>query len=265
MKNLEKLNEIVGRLRDPENGCPWDRVQTHESIKRNIIEEAYEVVDAITSNDPEKMKEEFGDLLLQIVFHTQIEEEKGNFNIDDVLTTLCEKLIRRHPHVFNNEHANDISEVRKIWNKEKDKEKDKAHIDRHHVLDDIPLSFPPFLKARKYGERACKINFDWRTPEGALEKIQEELTELKEEAKKGSSNMQNIIAELGDVMFATVQYARKLEVNNEEVLNLTCEKFRKRLSVLEDLANGRDYFKMTDDELDELWEEAKKILKNQEK
>lgn len=265
MKSLEKLEEIVEHLRDPEKGCPWDRVQTHESIKRNIVEETYEVIDAITSDDPEKMKEEFGDLLLQIVFHTQIEKEKGNFNIDDVINTLCEKLIRRHPHVFGSEEASNPDEVLKIWNKEKDKEKDKAHIDRHHVLDDIPLSFPPFLKARKYGERACKINFDWRTPEGALEKIKEELDELMKEAKSETPNMDNVIAELGDVMFATIQYARKLKVNNEEVLNLTCEKFRKRLSVLEDLANGRDYFKMTDDELDELWEEAKKILKNQEK
>lgn len=263
-RKIETLEKIFERLRDKDTGCPWDKVQTHDSCMQCLIEETYEVVDALSLNNPQMMREEFGDLLLQIMFHTQMEREKGNFTIYDVIEDLAKKLVRRHPHVFkHDEKANSVNDVFKIWEKAKTKEAQDNNQVLKHTLDKVPASFPPFLKAYKYGSKTSKLGFDWKNADDAFLKIIEEMEEVKEEAKKDQSVLENKEAlkeEVGDLLFAVIQYIRKLELNPDEVLANACKKYKSRFDALEDLAkkNLQEY---TLEELEELWQQAKKCTK----
>ena len=258
-RKLETLEKIFERLRDKETGCPWDKVQTHDSCMQCLVEETYEVIDALSQNDPEMMREEFGDLLLQIMFHTQMEREQGNFDIYDVIEDLGKKLVRRHPHVFRQDvNASCVSDVWKIWEKAKSKEAEDNNKVLKHTLDKVPTSFPPFLKAYKYGSKT-----DWNNADEAFLKVKEEIREVEEEAIKNKkfNNKEALKDEAGDLLFAVIQYIRKLELNPDEVLNNACKKYKSRFDTLEDLAKKplNDY---TLDELEELWQEAKKIKKD---
>lgn len=264
-KNLNDLKNIIFHLRDPQNGCPWDKVQTHSTLKKNLVEETYEVIDALDLNDPFKIKDELGDLLLQIMFHTQIESEKNNFSIDDVIDNLSQKMIRRHPHIFPskdfNVTAKDPNDVREIWDKVKNKEKKDTNTETRYLLDQIPSSFPPFLKAYKLGKKASSVGFDWENSDDILKKIDEELLEVKEEAKKGKDRIEFLADELGDLLFVTIQYIRKLELDTDDVLERACKKFKNRFNIVEDLAVSgiKNY---TEQELDNFWNIAKeKTLK----
>ncbi len=267
-KNLNDLKDIIAHLRDPQNGCPWDKVQTHSTLKKNLVEETYEVIDALDLNDPFKIKDELGDLLLQIMLHTQIESEKNNFSIDDVIDNLSQKMIRRHPHIFPskdfNVTAKTSEDVDRIWAKVKEKEKRDTKTETVHLLDQIPSSFPPFLKAYKLGKKASQVGFDWETEDDALKKIDEELLEVKEEAKKGKDRIEFLAGELGDLLFVTIQYIRKLELDPNTVLEKTCKKFKNRFNIMEELAT-KGIENYSPKELDDFYNIAKESLLKKEK
>ncbi len=266
-KNLTDLKEIISHLRDPQNGCPWDKVQTHKTLKKNLVEETYEVIDALDLDDSEKIKDELGDLLLQIMLHSQIENEKNNFSIDDVIDNLSKKLIRRHPHVFSSKDfdvtASSPEEVTKIWDTVKDKEKKDTHTETPHLLDQVPASFPPFLKAYKFGKKASSVGFDWQTENDVLKKIDEELLEVKEEAKFGKERIEFLANELGDLLFVIIQYIRKLKLDTDDVLERACKKFKNRFNIVEDLATN-EIKTYSEQELDNFWKIAKEKLSKKE-
>lgn len=250
---IDSLVEVMETLRS-EQGCPWDKQQTHESLKKYLLEETYEVLDAIDEKNMHKLCEEMGDLLLQIAFHAQISREKGHFDMNDVVKGITQKLIRRHPHVFAGESAETPEQVVKKWEEIKSQEQDKPK-----PLLDVPKNFPALFRAQKIQEKAARVGFDWPDINGAWEKVSEEITELKEANIKGVGQKE----ELGDVLFAVVNLARFMDVNAEEALRDTIDKFVKRFSYIEDQAklanlNLKD---MTLGEMDQLWEEAKVRLK----
>ncbi|MGI6681334.1 MAG: nucleoside triphosphate pyrophosphohydrolase [Bdellovibrionota bacterium] len=262
LRSIKALETIFEKLRDPKTGCPWEKTRTHETLKQDLVEETYEVLDALEQNDPSMLKEELGDLLLHIIHHTEIEREKNNFSIEDVIEELAKKLIRRHPHVFTTDiKANTPLEVLENWEKIKAKENIDNKKTYEHTLDKIPNSFPPFLRAYKQGITASRLGFDWNNANDVLEKISEELEEVKTEAKKDLSvkeNQDTLKEEIGDLLYATIQYIRKLNFCQEEILNNACKKFKKRFDKLEDLAT-KDLGKYSQEEFDKLWREAKKI------
>lgn len=250
---ISDLLEIVRLLRAPE-GCHWDREQTHESIRRNFIEEAYEVAEAIDEQSPEHLKEELGDVLLQVMFHSCIEEEAGRFGLDDVADTVSKKLIYRHPHVFGQREVFGADEVLKNWEELKRKEKgQETHAD---VLDSVARSLPSLWRAEKIQLKAKKAGFDWTGLDGAMEKLLEEAQELKEAVEEGSNTKE----ELGDLLFAAVNVARFLSCDPEETLGEACDKFIDRFSQMEQTAfqRGNRLEDMSLDELDKLWEYAKR-------
>ncbi len=235
------------KLRSP-GGCPWDRKQTEESLLKYLLEEAYEVVDAVQEGDPEKLKEELGDLLLQVVFLAQIAREKGQFTIEDVARGIGDKLIARHPHVFGDKKLESAEEVLQHWDSFKKKEK-------KNLLEGVPSSSPALLEAYLIGERVARVGFDWEGPEGVFEKVQEEIGELKE-AVEGRGDVEE---ELGDLLFAVANLARKLGVNPELALKKANRKFRERFGKIEREAEnrGRSLRDMSLEEMDEIWEEVK--------
>ncbi|RKD33894.1 nucleoside triphosphate pyrophosphohydrolase [Thermohalobacter berrensis] len=256
--DMNNLIHIMEKLRSKE-GCPWDIKQTHESLREYVLEEAYEVVDAIDNDDIDGLAEELGDLLLQVVFHSQIAKEEGYFNIYDITSNICTKLINRHPHVFGDIKVSDDKEVLANWNKIKDKEKNiKKYTER---LEDIPNSLSALMKSYKVQKRAADVGFDWPNIEGAISKVKEELDELLKEIN--SKKNEKIEEELGDLLFAIVNISRFLDINPEVALNKTILKFIKRFKFIEEQAtkNGKDLNNMTLEEMDGLWEEAK-IHKN---
>lgn len=248
------LVEIMAKLRS-ENGCPWDREQTHESIKGCLIEETYEVVEEINTSDTDGLCEELGDLMLQIVFHAQIEAEKGTFDINDVISGICRKLIHRHPHVFGNETANTADEVVDLWHRNKIKEKGlKSYSEQ---LDSVPRELPALMRSLKVQEKAARVGFDWKDASGPMCKVQEEFEELKRAYNEG--NMEKITEEVGDLLFATVNVSRFLGVQPEFALTETIEKFIRRFKYIEDKCriSGKALEHMTLEEMDRLWDEAK--------
>ncbi len=242
-----KLINIMEKLRGPE-GCPWDRKQTEKSLIKYLSEETYEVVDAIEEENYEKLKEELGDLLLQVVFLSQIAKEKGEFTAQEVADFVSEKLISRHPHVFGNEKYETAEEVLKHWDSFKKKEK-------KGLLDGIPKFAPALLEAFLIGERVSRVGFDWKSSEGALEKIDEETAELKNAIEKGKG----IDEELGDILFSVVNAARLLGVNPEEALKLTTKKFRNRFKKIEEEAEkeGKALKDISPKEMNKIWEKTK--------
>lgn len=250
------LLDIMEKLRG-EDGCPWDREQTHETLKRYILEESYEVIDAIEKDDIDELCEELGDVLLQIVFHSQIAKEFGDFNIYDVIQGISQKMIKRHPHVFGKTSVSSVDEVLDNWEAIKKKEK---NIDSYtKSMERIPKSMPSLIRSYKVQEKAKEVGFDWDDVKDAIKKIEEEYKEVLEAAKIGDNN--KIEEEIGDLLFAVVNTARFYEINPEIALTKTVEKFIKRFEYIEESAKkmGKDLKDMTLSEMDELWNKAKKL------
>lgn len=248
--DVNDLVEIVRILRSP-GGCPWDAEQTHESIRRDFLEETYEVAEAIDEGSTEHLKEELGDVLLQVALHTRMEEEQGNFNLNDVADGVCKKLIYRHPHVFGDVSVSGTGEVLTNWDALKRKEKHQAtHTD---ALNSVARSLPALWRAEKVQKKAKKAGFDWPDVSGALDKLSEELTEFKAAVAENS----NVEEELGDLLFSAVNAARFVKVDPETALQKATEKFIARFRRVEELAGDRPMEDMDLAELDKLWEQAK--------
>ncbi|WP_251448527.1 nucleoside triphosphate pyrophosphohydrolase [Vermiculatibacterium agrestimuris] len=250
---LKDLEDIVSILRAP-GGCPWDGEQTHESLRRGLMEESCEVVEAINEQDPEHLKEELGDVLLQVVFHADIEREAGRFDLDAVADGICKKLIFRHPHVFGEVSVSGSDEVLVNWDELKREEKhQETYTD---TLTSVAKSLPALWRAEKVQKKARKAGFDWDDCSGAVDKLSEELGELREAIDLGT----NVTEELGDLMFAAVNVSRFVDADPEVCLNAATEKFISRFAKVEALsrAQGKDMKEMTLTELDKLWEEAKR-------
>lgn len=248
--DVNDLVEIVRILRSP-GGCPWDAEQTHESIRRDFLEETYEVAEAIDEGSTEHLKEELGDVLLQVALHTRMEEEQGNFNLNDVADGVCKKLIYRHPHVFGNVSVSGTGEVLTNWEALKRKEKHQAtHTD---ALNSVARSLPALWRAEKVQKKAKKAGFDWPDVSGALDKLSEELTEFRAAVAENS----NVEEELGDLLFSAVNAARFVKVDPETALQKATEKFIARFRRVEALAGDRPMEDMDLAELDKLWEQAK--------
>lgn len=250
--NIEDYIRLMKVLRSPD-GCPWDREQTHESIRRNFIEEVCEAVEAIDEQSPEHLCEELGDVLMQVLFHAGIEEDRGGFTIDDVCDTACKKLILRHPHVFGDTVVSGSEDVLKNWDDIKRKEKNQKTVTES--MDAVARTLPALWRAEKVQKKAAKVGFDWPDITGALDKLAEELTELSDAVCDG----QNIEEELGDVLFSAVNIARFAHVDPETALNKTNDKFIRRFAYIEDAAEkkGADMSAMTLEEMEELYQEGK--------
>lgn len=257
---FEKLLDIMDRLRKP-GGCPWDREQTYETLKPYLVEEAYEVIEAIDNDDPQGMAEECGDLLLQVVFISQIAREEGRFDISDVLRGIAEKLVRRHPHVFGDLEVADSGEVSRNWEQIKKQEKARAKKDLS-VLSGVPRSLPGLLRAYQLQARAAKVGFDW--PKGdlspVLAKVREEIDEIQEAAL--SEERHKVGEELGDLLFALVNFTRHLDFNPEVLLQEANGKFAQRFAHIEKkvMESGREWDSYSLKELDGLWDEAKRTF-----
>jgi tetrapyrrole methylase family protein/MazG family protein len=260
-RNLERLVKIMAQLRG-ENGCPWDREQTHQTLKPYAIEETYEVLEAIDGGNPDKLKEELGDLLLQVIFHAQLAAEAGRFTIDMVIDTISDKLIRRHPHVFSDTQVAGVAGVLENWEKIK---KSEIPGERKSALDGIPKDLPALQKAEKMQSKAAKVGFDWGDLTGPLQKTKEEFQEFEEILdparipEKGSPAWERLEDEFGDILFSLVNVGRFLHINSEVALRRTMDKFNKRFRFMESEAAGmgRSLPEMTLTEMDELWERAK--------
>lgn len=248
------LIELMARLRG-QGGCPWDKKQTPQTLKPFLIEECYEVVDAIEEGAPDKVKEELGDLLFQILFHARIAEEAGQFSIKDVISAIHEKMIRRHPHVFGNEKLDTDKDVLANW--EEIKKKEKAHENRKSILEGVPRTLPSLLRAHRLQERAARVGFDWKHLNEALPKLDEEIDEFKESLKQ--QDAEGIEEELGDVFFMLVNISRFIGVDPEEALRKTIAKFVHRFRYIEKNAadSGRSLSDMSLEEMDRLWEKSK--------
>ncbi|WP_336776678.1 nucleoside triphosphate pyrophosphohydrolase [Paenibacillus sp. MMO-58] len=258
-RTFDRLHEIVAILRSP-GGCPWDREQTHQSIRKNFIEELYEALEAIDNDDPDNMREEFGDVILQVMLHSQMEEETGAFSVYDVIESLNEKLIFRHPHVFGDRSAGDAGEALVNWEQMKAEEKKlKGEADaRKSQLDGIPKDLPALMKAYQLQKKAAKVGFDWEELEPVLTKIEEELRELREAIDSKDSEEQ--AGELGDLLFAVVNASRFIHADPEEALSRTNAKFKSRFSYIEEQLriNGKTFDQTDLTEMDRWWEEAKR-------
>ena len=252
--DFDDLIEIMKFLRAPD-GCPWDRVQTHDSIRSNFIEETYEVIEAIDNKDNELMKEELGDVLLQVVFHSEMAAEENAFDINDVINDVCKKLVIRHPHVFGDVKAENSDEALKSWDDVKMKTKSQKR--QSEAMDSVSKALPSLMRAAKIQKKAAKVGFDWDKTEDAMEKIPEEFEELKKAVS--DNNLDNISEELGDLLFSVVNVSRFLNVDSEKALYDACDKFTSRFKSLEALAESRniDIKSAHIDELNSLWDEVK--------
>ncbi len=244
-ESFEKIVQIMKILRS-ENGCPWDRSRNLSNLRENIIEEAYELVDAITKNDVENIKEEVGDLLLQSVFVSQIMEEKGVFNIYEALSSLSKKLIERHPHVFGEKKVKTPEEAKASWDSVKNRGKKEIDLEKYK-------KFPALIEAHKISSKAAKHNFDWEKAEDIFEKIEEEIGEIKEAVKE--RNKEKTEEEIGDLLFTIVNLARKLDIDSEIALKKANEKFRKRFTEI--LKKIKENPNSTVEELNKEWEKIK--------
>jgi tetrapyrrole methylase family protein / MazG family protein len=258
---FEVLIRVMSVLRS-DTGCMWDREQTHDTIKRNIVEEAYEAVDSIEERDFLGLKEELGDILLQVVFHSQIAVDNNEFNLNDVLKTIISKLVRRHPHVFAGKSVSSSREVLENWEDIKKEERKNKLSDNFSIFSNIPKLLPALHYAYEIQTRAARYGFDWENPGGVIDKIKEEIVELEKEletkAKSGISD------ETGDLLFSIVNLTRHINIDSEQVLKGTCKKFIKRFDFMEKYAadKGLDFKNLTLEEKDKLWEIAKEELQD---
>ena len=259
--DIGDLLEIIKVLRAP-GGCPWDAEQTHTSIKKNFIEETYEVVEAINKNNSDMLREELGDVLLQIVMHTEMEREQGGFCFEDVVDEVVKKLVARHPHVFGDVVAENSSQALESWNEAKSRLKGEKN--KTQSMQSVPRELPALMRAQKVQHKASKAGFDWQSADGAFDKLYEEINELKVAMNQGDSSL--IEDEFGDVLFSCVNIARFINVDSEEALTKSTDKFISRFSSVERMAKekGIDMKSSSLQVLDELWDNAKKI-KNAEK
>ena len=277
MNGIERLHEIMTRLRDPRTGCPWDRIQTLESLKPCVLEETYELLAAMDRPDEQaNYVEELGDVLLQIMFQSVMAEKEGRFTFDDVANAVADKLVHRHPHVFGDVKADDPATVLKNWEQLKQLEHKKES--RHSALDGVPATLPGLLKAQRTQEKAARVGFDWPDAEGPLRKIREELDELMVEVEKvknaantkyaksdagvekiDPADADRVKSELGDLLFSVTNLARHLGVDSESAVELTTAKFARRFRAVESAAKseGRGLKEMSLAEMDALWNRAK--------
>lgn len=251
---LEDVPLIMKRLRDPETGCPWDKTQTHESIRQDLIEETYEAVEAIDRGNTENLKEELGDMLMNIALHCEIEREKGVFDLDAVADALCKKMVIRHPHVFGDIIAEDTAAVLRNWEEIKRDEKDQKT--GSEAIDDVPKSYPALIRSQKVQKRAAYTGFDYRDINEAVADLESEIRELKEAINGNGDSFE----ELGDVLFSAVNVARFIPADSELALTRACEKFIERFRIVEDIAaeRGIDMKKSDLEQLNKLWAESKK-------
>ncbi|MDR4016152.1 MAG: nucleoside triphosphate pyrophosphohydrolase [Eggerthellaceae bacterium] len=253
--------DTIAALRAP-GGCPWDREQTHESIARNMIEEAYEAVDAIEQHDAAHLREELGDVLLQVVLQSQIAADAGEFTVADVCHDVNEKMIRRHPHVFGEEAAASADEVLSIWDNVKLAEKSASDAQEEApkgLLDAVPVSFPALLQAYKISRKAVAVGFEWETVEEVWAKVEEEIAEFKQACQNGTAEEKEL--EFGDVLFSLVNVARKEGIDAETALRASCRKFRERWAFMEGAAWGQGLRieELSMEEMQQLWDQAKML------
>lgn len=244
---IERLMEIMDRLLGPQ-GCPWDREQTHESLIRYLIEESYEVIDAIQAGEMNKLQEELGDLLLQVVFHAALAEREGFFNLEDVIKTVSSKMIDRHPHVFSSMKLGTSDDVMEHW------ETFKRRNEKKTVLEGIPKMLPALMRAEKLQEKAARVGFDWPQVDGAIEKFKEEVEEFKM-----APNSEQQVEEMGDILFSLVNIGRMKKIEMEQTLQAANDKFTRRFNYIEEriAANGKTFEEMELREMDVFWDEAK--------
>jgi tetrapyrrole methylase family protein/MazG family protein len=252
--SFESFQEIVAHLRAP-NGCPWDMEQTHASLRKHLLEESYEAIAALDSQDFASMGEEFGDLLLQIMLHSQIANEEGEFTANDVVKGIYDKIVRRHPHVFGDAKVGGVDGVLQNWEKLKQKERDGKGKQEKGMLDGVPMALPALSQAQEYQDRAARVGFDWPVIEDVLDKVAEEMQEVKE-----AETDFELADEIGDLFFVLVNFARWKKVDAESALRGTNMKFKKRFGYIETnaKAQGRNLSDMKLEEMDALWNEAKK-------
>ena len=251
--SFESFAEIVAHLRAP-NGCPWDREQTHATLRKHLLEESYEAISAIDSGDFTDMREEFGDLLLQVVLQSQIANEENQFNVNQVIQGIHSKIVRRHPHVFGDLKLEDVDGVLANWEKLKEKERSDKKVEKG-LLDGVPLALPALSQAQEYQDRAARVGFDWPEIEGVLDKVREEIEEIK-----NAETDFELASEIGDLFFALVNVARWKHVDAESALRGTNMKFKKRFDYVGQGAHrqGRNLSELSLEEMDVLWNEAKK-------
>jgi nucleoside triphosphate diphosphatase len=258
---IERLLRVMARLRDPEHGCPWDLEQDFATIAPYTIEEAYEVADAIARDDLEHLEGELGDLLLQVVYHARIAEEAGLFDFDDVAATIADKMMRRHPHVFGAATMESAEAQSHAWEATKAREREAradGQGERPRLLDDVPLALPALMRAAKLQRRAARVGFDWPQPTQVLDKIEEEIAELRAELGPDAPP-ERLADEVGDLLFAAVNLARHLKVDAEAALRASNAKFERRFGAIEDAlrARGRRLEDASLDEMEALWQQAK--------
>lgn len=265
--------KIVQKLRDPKDGCPWDLKQTHNSLKQYLIEECYEVIQAIEENDDEELVSELGDVLLQVVLHAQVAKDRNTFNIHDVIQSISDKMIRRHPHVFGDSKVNDVNEVLKNWEEikilekanlaSKDAEPSKTPITE--MLNSIPSALPALHRAERIGDKAAQVNFDWRSINDVWRKVNEELGEVEAELKKRQNTQtasedlcSSLEHEIGDLLFAVCQLARWLNISAENALGSCCKRFIRRIETMENTSSHK-LSELDTSQLEQLWQKAKSL------
>ena len=255
---FQELKSVMAALRTPVTGCPWDLEQTHKTLKPFLLEESAEVLDAIDNDDMQNLKEELGDVLMNLYFHAQLADEAGHFTIEDVAQDITEKMIRRHPHVFAvNDNVNSAEDVKVQW--EEIKKQEKAGQTEKSRLDGVPSALPSLARCQKVQKKAAKCGFDWDSIEGPIEKLHEEIDEFKE-ALNGQ-NQSEITEEFGDILFSMVNIARHSKINAEEAMREATHKFSKRFKLVEKLAqeNNQKLEDMSLEEMDQLWDKAKTL------
>ncbi len=253
--SLSEFQEVVARLRAPD-GCPWDKKQTHQSLRAHLLEEAYETLDAMDADDTAAMREEFGDLLLQIVLNAQIGSEEGRFAMHEIIKGIYEKIIRRHPHVFGERKVDDVNEVLTNWERLKEKERKDSGDARKGILDGVPRSLPALTQAQEYQDRVVRVGFDWHDIDGVLDKIMEEIEEIRQ-----AESLEERTAEIGDLLFALVNFSRWQKTDAESALREANSRFKRRFGFIEDAARqrGSSVHELSLDEMEKLWQEAKNI------
>lgn len=257
LSGINKLIEIMAMLRDPGHGCPWDLKQDFASIVPHTIEEAYEVADTIEKQDFPALKKELGDLLFQTVFYSQLGKERELFDFPQVAEAMCDKLIRRHPHVFETEQFNSEDEIKANWEQEKAKERQEDNANNTSALDDIPLALPALSRAYKIQKRAASVGFDWPDIHGVIDKVAEEVEEIKQELNAEHLEIERVADEIGDLYFALTNLVRHMKLKPEQVMHQANQKFETRFRHVEALAD-KPLTELDLEQLDALWEAAKK-------
>lgn len=259
-QDIRRLIELMATLRDPDKGCPWDKEQTFATIAPYTVEEAYEVADVIERNDLSALQEELGDLLFQVIFHSRMAEEQGSFAFGDVVQGICDKMVSRHPHVFGSDQIRDAEQQTIAWEEHKKRERAAKRTGPGSVLDNVPVALPALTRAAKLGKRAATVGFEWPDVQGALDKAEEELHEVRAAIAEGTSEAA-IEDELGDLLFCLVNICRHMKVDPEAALRKTNLKFERRFRHVEQRLNeqGRDISKTPLAEMDGYWDEAKRI------